>query len=718
MTSIQFLGGATLRCDGAPLTGPPAQRHRIALLALLAASWPQAVSRDRVQALLWPEHDVASARRLLNLAVHVLRRALGDGAIVSAGDGLLFDPGVADCDLHVFRTAAPDRPAQAIQAWGGTFLAGFHLSDAPDFDYWLEAQRSALGHAYEGVLLAVAARQQSAGDVHARVGTCRRLVAADPYSGGYACTLMRALADAGDVAGALRHAAEHGKRLRADLDIEPAPEVLELAAALQGATPGGSGALGGDRGVHPHVPVIAVVAMGDADDADDADRAEASGIGDGLDADVLSAELRDRMIGGLLRTRTLSVAALHGRGVRLATQASVDRPGIDALVETSVCMVDGVLRMKVRMVDAARGVFLLSRQWDAASASAADLDDVAAGAVEAVAAALTARRREVGTDDVGLEEARLLCLKGQHFCAKRQEASLLRAIDCFERARVLAPDYAPAHTGLASAYAVLGFYDLLPPREAFSLAKRAADAARALNPANAETHASLGYIAKYFDWNWRVAERELQSAIQLDPGAAIGHQWLGNYLVIRARWPEAIAAMDRAVRLAPHSAIATAAAGWAHWHAGEHERALVRYDEAAELDAQLPMAELWRGQTLLSLGRHDEAVAALRRAAELSPTSAAVEACLAYGIAVAGDREGARGLLRRLTARRRSDYVPSYEVAKVHLALGDPARALHWLGLALRERSHSIGFLRADPQLAPLRELPAFGRLLARSGHA
>jgi len=81
MITVQLLGGAYLRSGDALLSGPPAQRHRIALLTLVIASWPQPISRDRAMVLLWPERDTANARRLLNLAVHVLRAALGEDAI-------------------------------------------------------------------------------------------------------------------------------------------------------------------------------------------------------------------------------------------------------------------------------------------------------------------------------------------------------------------------------------------------------------------------------------------------------------------------------------------------------------------------------------------------------------------------------------------------------------------------------------------------------------
>src|SRR3954462_11024889 len=100
MITVQLLGGACLRAGDTPLNGPPAQRHRIALLAMIVAAWPQPLSRDRAMAMLWPERDATNARRPLNLAVGVLRPALVDGAIAPSADGLLFVPALVRCDLH------------------------------------------------------------------------------------------------------------------------------------------------------------------------------------------------------------------------------------------------------------------------------------------------------------------------------------------------------------------------------------------------------------------------------------------------------------------------------------------------------------------------------------------------------------------------------------------------------------------------------------------
>src|SRR5436190_7417506 len=255
--TVQLLAGACLRSGDAPLSGPPAQRHRIALLTLIVAAWPQPLSRDRAMAMLWPEKDVGSARRLLNLAVHVLRTALGEDAIASTGDGLLFNPSRANCDLHELRAViesdASDRVARLYTA---PLLDGFHLDDSTEFGFWLDERRSELSHAYIGALLALAERQQESSDVHGRVRTCLRLVAADPHSGVYAQALMRALDDAGDTSGAIQHAGDHARRRRMDLDLEPDPKVMALAEQLRNGTrPERKVAAAGQR-VTPSVAVL------------------------------------------------------------------------------------------------------------------------------------------------------------------------------------------------------------------------------------------------------------------------------------------------------------------------------------------------------------------------------------------------------------------------------------------------------------------------------
>ena len=83
------------------------------------------------------------------------------------------------------------------------------------------------------------------------------------------------------------------------------------------------------------------------------------------------------------------------------------------------------------------------------------------------------------TDDI---EAYSAYLKGRHFWNRRHEADLRKGLDFFQQALARDPNYALAHAGIADSYAILGFYCMMPPTEAFPAAKAAALRALEIDP--------------------------------------------------------------------------------------------------------------------------------------------------------------------------------------------------------------------------------------------
>lgn len=85
MYTLALLGGASLEDPDGPITGPVAQRHRIALLALAARSPSGRISRAKLLALLWPESPPSQARHALSQALYVIRRELGSDVLDGSG---------------------------------------------------------------------------------------------------------------------------------------------------------------------------------------------------------------------------------------------------------------------------------------------------------------------------------------------------------------------------------------------------------------------------------------------------------------------------------------------------------------------------------------------------------------------------------------------------------------------------------------------------------
>lgn len=236
--TVRLFGGAAVLHDGAPVGGAAAHRHRVALLAVLATS-RRPVSRDKLIALLWPERDTESARNLLKVALHALRKVLGEGAIRSIGDQLAVEETALRCDVMDFQAALDAEADERAVGWYvGPFLDGFHLKEAPDFERLVGEERARLVQAYHGALERLAGAAEGRRDYAAAVRWWLRLAGHDPLRAGVSVRLMRALAVGGDVAGALRHAEIHTRLARETLDLDPDPAVVRLASELRAAPAG------------------------------------------------------------------------------------------------------------------------------------------------------------------------------------------------------------------------------------------------------------------------------------------------------------------------------------------------------------------------------------------------------------------------------------------------------------------------------------------------
>ena len=313
-------------------------------------------------------------------------------------------------------------------------------------------------------------------------------------------------------------------------------------------------------------------------------------------------------------------------------------------------------------------------------------------------------------------DAHNLYLKGRHFLNLRTEASLRKSVQYFEECIEEASNFAEAYVGLADAYAVLGFYDYLPPSEAFQNSRIAAKKALELKPQFGKPHATLGYIALYYDWNWSDADHEFSKAIDLDPEYPVNYQWYANYLVAMDRMEDAFSAAMDAQRLDPLNIIINLVPGWVQYHARNYEDAVRLCDEALELDENFGLLNLYKSLALSKMNNHEAALTAMDLAKEQLGLTALVKAYQAIILSAAGQQDEAGLWLTELERDLQTSYVPAFELAKAYLALGDERQTLNYLNKSYEQRSHSMAFLMVDPQLDEIRDHPEFKELARKVG--
>ena len=701
MITVQLLGGASLRSGDAPLSGPPAQRHRIALLTLIIAAWPQALSRDRAMALLWPERDLANARRLLNLAVHVLRSALGEGTIASTGDGLLLNPSLLNCDLHELRTAiAADASESVVRLYAGPLLDGFHLDDSTDFGYWLDERRMEITHAYIGALLVLAERQEQSGDVHGRVGTCRRLVAADPHSGVYAQALMHALDAEGDRTGAIHHASEHAHRRRVDLDLEPDPEVVALAKQFRDGGARRQPALSAPvRAWSSSVAVLPFLNLS-------ADQ-ENEYFADGITEDVIAHLSKIRALKVISRTSVMRFKQRQHSLKEIGTTL-----GATTLLDGSVRHVGDRVRIVAKLIDVETDQHLWAETYDRQLTDIFSIQtDVALHIAAALKAELSrdeqARVRREPTKDI---QAYQLFLKGREWFIKYQPEAFMRAIDYYERALARDSTFALASAHMAMAYIELAEMGSTAPDAVYQRAEDAAAKALRRDPELGAAHCTMGYLKMVREYEWAGAERDFKRALELSPSSADTYALYGRLCAGLARYDEAIALQQRAHELDPMAQRMDRLTTLLR--AGRYDQAVAESEDAMELDPGYDRARATLGWAYFLNGRKDEGVAELERAVSVSPGNTLWLGQLGEAYAMAGHAAKAREVLRELERRARDAYVSPYHFAYVYTGLGDSDRAMDWLERAVAERTGPAYSIKGSFLLTPLHTHPRFRALL------
>src|SRR3989441_564677 len=233
MLILELLGTLSLRDETRPVPVAAQQKRPLGLLAILGQSGRQGLSRDRIEAYLWPESSGARAQHALDQTVYAIRHALGSDVILATARELRLNPEFVRVDVWEFEQAI--RASQwtaAVGHYKGPLLDGFHFADSHELDSWIESNRSRLRLEYQKAIEFLANSSAEAGDHSQSVTWWRRLANSDPLSAGATKKLMLALAAAGDRAGAVKHARLYQELVRQELEMEPDSEIADLAAAL------------------------------------------------------------------------------------------------------------------------------------------------------------------------------------------------------------------------------------------------------------------------------------------------------------------------------------------------------------------------------------------------------------------------------------------------------------------------------------------------------
>ena len=370
-------------------------------------------------------------------------------------------------------------------------------------------------------------------------------------------------------------------------------------------------------------------------------------------------------------------------------------------------------KIATQLVNAASGFDLWSDTWEGPAGDAPLFEERIVRAVSQVlgkprkrapAALGTAIRPPLPGAQEAYWRGRYLLSKGH----------LTRAgsIRFLEEAARADPQFAPAWAGLATAYSTMAFHMEDDVGQLAAKARSAGGRALQLDPASAETLASLAVLRYAFDHDWAGAERDFERALELNPSYARGHLQYAMGLLTRARFDAAIAHIRAARALDPlayaiGNDLATALAC-----AGRYDEAIASARQTLRNDPSFAFAHVPLGDALAMKGNSTAAIAEFQQAIQTLGRGPWILGPMGYALARAGRKAEAANLAREIESQDGS----GVHLAHIYAALGDKPRALDALERADAQRIVDLNFMAVDPMLASLRTEPRFLTLKGRLG--
>ena len=601
---LKLLGGFELRSADGHELALSTRKDRL-LLAYLALNAGRPLARDRLAGLLWGDRGETQARDSLRQSLAAIRQAfrhVGLDPIQAERESVSFDPTGVAIDAITFERLASDEEtwAEAARLYRGALLEGID-GLTPEFEAWLDPERERLVslavHLVEHIANASAPNEPV---------TClaRQLLVRDPLCEPLYRALMCLHVSAGERAAALKLYATCRDILKKELGTTPDLQTEALYRDILTDRPR-AGSVSAPAVATLDRPSVAILPF--------------SNLSRDAELEHLCEGLAEDIITGLGRFRLLFVVDRHSSSMiaREATDIAEigKRLGVAHLVQGSLQRQGDRVRITVRLLDAATRTQLWGEAYDHAFADIANVPDTITNALVSTLHG----RVESALMERGSRKPKLAAydcvLRGIKHLRGYAPGDNERAVELFQQAVELDPDYALARAYRGFADVVLHNYDQTPP-SILANALEMATSALQMDSEDGRIHWIVGMI-RGASGDLKGEEWHYQRAMALNPNDANVIASSGVLCALLGRPEEGIDRIRQAMRLYPYHP------EWYWIDLGIVLYMARRYEDAIEAYRHRTKPGYWVLSRLAAcyaqMGRMEEAAVAAAQVLKLKP---------------------------------------------------------------------------------------------------
>lgn len=443
------------------------------------------------------------------------------------------------------------------------------------------------------------------------------------------------------------------------------------------------------------------------------------------DLEYLSDGVSESVIDRLSQLPQIKVIARSSsfqyRGQNPNLKQIADALGVDAVVTGRVAQREGSYLIRVDVTDVRENKQLWGENFTKKVADVQILQsDISREIAENLRVKLSGTQTELLTKQrTNNAQAYELLLKGRFYYNKTRRENFDKAVEYYEQAIAVDPNYALAYAELTEAYnnnggRGLDLNQILVKQEA------AAQRALELDPNLAEAHYAIGEIRRR-QWNWEEARSEYLRTIELNPNLPRAYRGYAQYFSLMGWHDEAVATAKRSRDLDPLSPVIVGNYAYRLYSARRLDEALKVWQENAELTPESPVPHFWLGNVYAAKGMSREAIAQYQECLKRRDGDATlVEAVMGVIYAKTGERARAEEILERAKTPPGENTPPNLAVyyernlALLYDALGKRDEAFAMLEKGFARRNPNLPLIAVDLAFDDMRSDPRFQNLVRR----
>ena len=428
------------------------------------------------------------------------------------------------------------------------------------------------------------------------------------------------------------------------------------------------------------------------------DDAQQEYFSDGISEEIINMLAQVPGLKVMARTSSFSF-----KGKNQDVKSIGEQLNVSHILEGSVRRSENKLRIIAQLINIADGSQMFSETFDRELKDIFDIqEEISANILETIKIKLLGDKKEAVfknyTDNV---EAYQLYLQGRYYVNKFTPDGFLKAIEFFDQAIAIDPNYAIAYAGRSFCYMNLRDFQWMPSSKSLPEGIRSADQALLLDNEISESHLAVGRIQLHYKWNVRDAMASFKKALAINPNSAEAHVQLGFCLALYGQNEEAIKHALIAENLDPLSILNLWYLTAVVWVTGDYDTVLANGQKLIELEPNFFSGHMWLGVGYLESGNYPGAISEMKLGSKLAPGVFMLgNLGMAYGMA--GDTLKAKEVINQIKAiDNGSDFIGNYDIGKVYVSMEEFDTAFYHLNKAVENREGQVlwaKFWNDDPK--------------------